>query len=84
MAQLYPRHRVSFRRLLRLAGLRWRYSNSPPHGRLSHSSNYLAYNICTDRTENSVPLLLFPIVAVQNAGFFRGRCPATGLLATVS
>jgi hypothetical protein len=24
--------RFSFRRLLRLAGLRWRYSNSPPHG----------------------------------------------------
>jgi hypothetical protein len=26
-----------FRRLLRLAGLRWRYSNTPPHGILSHS-----------------------------------------------
>jgi hypothetical protein len=27
-----PRHRLLFRRLLRLAGLRWRYSNPPPHG----------------------------------------------------
>jgi hypothetical protein len=26
-----------FRRLLRLAGLRWRYSTPPPHGRLLHS-----------------------------------------------
>jgi hypothetical protein len=27
-----PRHGFPFRRLLRLAGLRWGYSNSPPHG----------------------------------------------------
>jgi hypothetical protein len=27
-----PRHWFSFYRLLRLAGLRWRYSNLPPHG----------------------------------------------------
>jgi hypothetical protein len=27
-----PRHWVPFRRLLRLAGLRWRYSTPPPHG----------------------------------------------------
>jgi hypothetical protein len=27
-----PRYWVPFRRFLRLAGLRWRYSNQPPHG----------------------------------------------------
>jgi hypothetical protein len=32
VAQFYPRHLVPICRLLRLAGLRWRYSNSPPHG----------------------------------------------------
>jgi hypothetical protein len=31
VAQIYPRHWVPFRRLLRLAGLRWRYSTPPPH-----------------------------------------------------
>jgi hypothetical protein len=29
-----PRNWVRFRRLLRLAGLRWKYSNPPPRGRL--------------------------------------------------
>jgi hypothetical protein len=34
-----------FRRLLRLAGIRWRYSTPPPHGKLSsqsesHSQSY--------------------------------------------
>jgi hypothetical protein len=33
-----------FRRLLRLAGLRWRYSNPPPHG-LSLKPQFLLYNI---------------------------------------
>jgi hypothetical protein len=31
VAQLYPNHWVPFSRLLRLAGLWWRYSNPPPH-----------------------------------------------------
>jgi hypothetical protein len=34
-----------FRRLLRLAGLRWRYSNPPPHEILQH----LLYNACLSR-----------------------------------
>jgi hypothetical protein len=34
VAQLHPGHWVPFCRLLRLAGLRWRYSNPPPHGSL--------------------------------------------------
>jgi hypothetical protein len=33
-----------FRRLLRLAGLRWRYSNPPPHGRNDYSQSRLLYN----------------------------------------
>jgi hypothetical protein len=32
VAQLHPGTGFPFRRLLRLAGLRWRYSNQPPHG----------------------------------------------------
>jgi hypothetical protein len=31
-----PENWVPFRRLLRLAGLRWRYSNLPPHGSYDH------------------------------------------------
>jgi hypothetical protein len=49
------------RRLLRRAGLRWRYSNPP--------LTCPAYNIGTDRTENTVPLLLFT-----------GRCVITTVL----
>jgi hypothetical protein len=36
VAQLYPRALGSIFRLLRLAGLRWRYSNPPPHGSNTH------------------------------------------------
>jgi hypothetical protein len=45
---------LPFRRLLRLAGLRWRYLNTPPHGRLPtlhqivpcrYSTDCSAYNI---------------------------------------
>jgi hypothetical protein len=32
-----PRHWVPFRRLLWLAGLRWRYSSAPPHGSIIHT-----------------------------------------------
>jgi hypothetical protein len=34
-----------FRLLLRLEGLRWRYSTPPPHGRLNHCSNCTASDI---------------------------------------
>jgi hypothetical protein len=34
---LLPDSRLHFCRLLRLAGLRWRYSTPPPHGASSHS-----------------------------------------------
>jgi hypothetical protein len=33
-------YRVPFRRFIRLAGLRWRYSNPPPHGKLRHYNKY--------------------------------------------
>jgi hypothetical protein len=32
MSSYTPRHRVPCLRLLRLAGVRWKYSNPPPHG----------------------------------------------------
>jgi hypothetical protein len=36
------------RRLLRLAGLRWRYSTTPPHGRLTHNAQ-LTYYVASTR-----------------------------------
>jgi hypothetical protein len=39
-----------FRRLLRLAGLRWRYSNPPPHGRLTCTPD-----VGSRRTEDRSP-----------------------------
>jgi hypothetical protein len=43
-----------FRRLLRLAGLRWRYSTPPPHGRLSSNSSWSSlYSLGTGRKENA-------------------------------
>jgi hypothetical protein len=45
-----------FRRLLRLEGLRWRYSTPPPHGRLTHSSSSPAYNISA-RTAQKISFL---------------------------
>jgi hypothetical protein len=42
-----------FRRLLRLAGSRWRYSTPPPHGSSPNSSSVVASHNCrTDHVEN--------------------------------
>jgi hypothetical protein len=38
-----PRHWLLFRRLLRLAGLRWKYWTPPPHGILFTSSSSLQF-----------------------------------------
>jgi hypothetical protein len=47
-----------FRRLLRLAGLRWRYSNPPSHGSLAAIVNWPWLELLgTDRVENTSPLL---------------------------
>jgi hypothetical protein len=43
VTQLYPQPLGSFRRFLRLAGLRWRYSNPPPNERLQ--TQFLLNNI---------------------------------------
>jgi hypothetical protein len=44
-----------FRRLLRLAGLRWRYSTPPPHGLLTLLPQLsFLYPLRTDRVENTV------------------------------
>jgi hypothetical protein len=40
-----------FRRLLRLAGSRWRYSTPPPHGSLTELTLSLAYNIWARTTQ---------------------------------
>jgi hypothetical protein len=46
-----------FRRLLRFAGLRWRFSNPPPHGvriRVTLRSSLYTYNIGSTPRENTV------------------------------
>jgi hypothetical protein len=53
-----PRNWVPFRRLLQLAGLRWRYSNPPPHGvNLIRWVEW--YSLEADPTENADPLLMW-------------------------
>jgi hypothetical protein len=48
---------VSFRRLLRLAGSRWRYSTPPPHGLLQNSRSIsLLYNAGTDRRRKQLSI----------------------------
>jgi hypothetical protein len=46
--------RLTFRRLLRLAGLRWRYSTPPPHGITTIDLSHLQ-SLGTDRVENNAP-----------------------------
>jgi hypothetical protein len=49
-----PGTMFSFHRLLRLAGLRWSYSNPPPHGGLINLSRWSSeYSLESDSTENS-------------------------------
>jgi hypothetical protein len=48
----------SFRRLLRLAGLRWRYSTPPPNGISLESSQPSLYSCGTEHIENTVLLLI--------------------------
>jgi hypothetical protein len=44
-----------FRRLLRLAGSRWRYSSPPPHGIIPLATNILSfYSLGSDTMENTV------------------------------
>jgi hypothetical protein len=57
-----------FRRLLRLAGLRWRYSIPPPHGItiLLHWTLHYNYFVRTGKkTVSSNPLLCLPIHGLQ-------------------
>jgi hypothetical protein len=71
-----------FRRLRRLAGLRWGYSNPPPRGYSSscHSlsrngSLSLLHSLSTDRTENVSSIIVCSIVAGET------RCPQSCSLA---
>jgi hypothetical protein len=50
-----------FRRLLRLAGLRWRYSTSPPQGSCSPKSTEMIYKDSV-RTSQETPRLLVRVV----------------------
>jgi hypothetical protein len=70
----------SFRRLLRLAGLRWRYSNTPPHGILATSivemvtceRHYRLYILLLVVTNHSSPImsyLLEPITVALTIHF---------------
>jgi hypothetical protein len=48
------------RRLLRLAGLRWRYSNPPPHLFLSDKIATASCYVGSARTAQNTPLLIVP------------------------
>jgi hypothetical protein len=59
-----------FRSLLRLAGLRWRYSTPPPHGIVLRLAGHVfKYKFEADRVQNTAPnsvsTLVFVIVAAQ-------------------
>jgi hypothetical protein len=63
VAQLYPSGAgFPFRRVLRLAGLRWRYSNPPPQGVDQHAE-LIACLIDTTPTEKTLRLTVLLIVA---------------------
>jgi hypothetical protein len=60
----------AFRLLLRFAGLRWRYSIPPPHGRLTNPRSVSCLlRFYTDRTENTVLLMMLT-----------GHCILTGVV----
>jgi hypothetical protein len=54
-----------FRRLLRLAKSRWKYSIPPPHG--THSTVLYLYNFDTDRIENTASNISFIVACVSSA-----------------
>jgi hypothetical protein len=70
-----PGTRFPFRPLLRLAELRWRYSNPPPY-RISHLTSL--YSPGTDHTENVSSIIACSLVAGET------KCPQSCSLATAS
>jgi hypothetical protein len=68
-----------FRRLLRLAGLRCRYSNPHPHGQSATPNLSCLQHLDTDRTEDAVLLLLFTARKRPS----KGRCVAAYFTAFV-
>jgi hypothetical protein len=58
-----------FRRLLRLAGLRWRYATPPPHGLSLHSAGLGSslYSLWSDPTKT-------PFLHAERVLFFAGTC----------
>jgi hypothetical protein len=72
----------AFRRLLRLAGLRWRYSNQPSHGphtqRIFHSCLFSRCQVNTVSTE------LFPSNSCSTVACLHSCYLAMGLHVTVS
>jgi hypothetical protein len=73
--------RLPFCRLLRRAGLRWRYSTPPPHGGLSWYGPRRKHIFCTDQ----LPSKGHPIVAcVRSCGnMFTASLPKMGLCVTL-
>jgi hypothetical protein len=65
-----PKHRALFRRVLRLARLRWRYSTPPPHGLLTltdNGSSSSLYSLGKDRTENTTSSISSIVACVSVA-----------------
>jgi hypothetical protein len=66
-----------FRRLLRLSGLRWRYSTSPPHGiHIYFSLSTVGWRLVLIKTtrhgprrKHRFPLLLYPFFSVETCLF---------------
>jgi hypothetical protein len=75
---------VPFRRLLRLAGSRWRHSFPPPHGLPVEARWYSCYNLGTNPTEKeplpTIPLLLRDVTI----GADPERTPFSGVLPYVT
>jgi hypothetical protein len=76
---IHPGTEFPFRRFLRLARLRWRYSNPPPHG-----SWPSVYSLGTDRTENTAPRSCYIVVCVSlplssNGRCLQSHCPASAV-----
>jgi hypothetical protein len=78
-----PRHWVPFRRLLHLAGLRWRYSNPPLRGLTLRNGSWSSlHTLGTDGTENRASNS-YPIVVLHIHYLAMAVCLALSIYATV-
>jgi hypothetical protein len=79
---LAPGPGFPFRRLLRLAGSRWRYSNPPPHGVCLSRPNCLYDNSSAQTTQKTQPLYCRDVftVSLHSSGRGANRIEKTVLI----